>query len=72
MRRLASNVKRLALAEGIWHRGTMAKQRGTNTNDNKDDRAERLRAALRANLRRRKAQPDRLPDGEPSSPKSTG
>lgn len=51
MRRLDLVVKRLARYQRIWHRRTMAKDQ-----EHKERiKAERLREALRANLRRRKA-----------------
>lgn len=56
MRRLGPNVKRLARGGRIWHRTGMAKDAA----DKERIKAERLRAALRANLRRRKA-PNRKP-----------
>lgn len=52
MRRLGRNVKRLARNCSIWHRAAMAKDAA----DKERIKAERLRAALRANLRRRKEQ----------------
>ncbi len=51
MRRLGVNVKRLACRTCIWHRVGMAKDAA----DKERIKAERLREALRANLRRRKA-----------------
>jgi hypothetical protein len=54
MRRLAHVVKQLASAARFCHFSRMAKD----TNDKERIKAERLRAALRANLRRRKAKPD--------------
>lgn len=54
MRSLYVIVKLLAPAQAIWHRATMAKDAA----DKERIKAERLREALRANLRRRKA-PDR-------------
>jgi hypothetical protein len=50
MRRLGLNVKRLARGHRIWHRAAMAKDAA----DKERIKAERLREALRANLRRRK------------------
>lgn len=54
MRSLTHVVKRLALATGIWHSAAMAKDAA----DKDRIKAERLREALRANLRRRKAKPE--------------
>ena len=51
MQSLHINVKPLAPPEAIWHRLTMAKDAA----DKERIKAERLREALRANLRRRKA-----------------
>lgn len=51
MRSLHIIVKPLARARVIWHRSTMAKDAA----DKERIKAERLREALRANLRRRKA-----------------
>jgi preprotein translocase subunit SecD len=63
MRRRGRYVKLLALAGGIWHRFGMS-----NAADEKQkERAERLREALRANLRRRKV---REVPAKASSPKS--
>jgi hypothetical protein len=62
MRRLGRNVKRLAHRRGIWHRLDM----GKSIADEQKAKADRLREALRANLRRRKEQ-GRVPkpvDGE--------
>ncbi len=56
MRRLGVNVKRLAYSTCIWHRVGMAKDAA----DKERIKAERLREALRANLRRRK-QPSHNP-----------
>jgi hypothetical protein len=52
MRRPAQNVKQLARLAGIWHRIAMT----TRKDDKVDPKAERLAAALRANLRLRKSQ----------------
>ena len=63
MRRLGLNVKRLAWLLAIWHRAgvTKARRRGAamakDAKDKERIKAERLREALRANLRRRKAKP---------------
>jgi hypothetical protein len=60
MRRLGVNVKRLACRTCIWHRVDMVKDAA----DKERIKAERLREALRANLRRRKApvrNPSKLP-----------
>lgn len=66
MRRVARNVKPLAHAISFWHRSRM--EDGTQDNDklrngqrekgtdSGSDKAERLRVALRENLRRRKQQ----------------
>ena len=59
MRRLRDIVKRLAPRSRIWHRPRMAKDAA----DKDRIKAERLREALRANLRRRKAKPE--PEPEP-------
>ena len=50
MRSAASNVKPLAPGDGIWHRFAMS----DDSDIKQKQRAERLREALRANLRRRK------------------
>jgi hypothetical protein len=52
MRSAASNVKSLALASSIWHRLAMSEQSDAQAKE----RSNRLRDALRANLRRRKGQ----------------
>lgn len=52
MRRLGRNVKRLARCRRIWHRLPM----GKSIADEQKAKADRLREALRANLRRRKEQ----------------
>lgn len=52
MRRLGRNVKRLAPRGSIWHRLDM----GKSIADQQKAKADRLREALRANLRRRKEQ----------------
>jgi len=63
MRRLGLNVKRLAWRLAIWHRAARrqrAQRRMALAKDAEDKeriKAERLREALRANLRRRKAKP---------------
>ena len=63
MRRLGLNVKRLAWLLAIWHRPgvTTARGRGAamakDAKDKERIKAERMREALRANLRRRKAKP---------------
>jgi hypothetical protein len=65
MRRLRIIVKRLASAPAIWHRPVMAKDMA----DKERIKAERLREALRANLRRRKAKPDPVQhDKSPTPP----
>ena len=51
MRSAAAIVKPLARVIGIWHRAWVAKDAA----DKERIKAERLREALRANLRRRKA-----------------
>ena len=63
MRRLGLNVKRLARRLAIWHRAAQ-RQRikrmmalAKDAQDKERIKAERLREALRANLRRRKAKP---------------
>ena len=65
MRRAARYVKPLALAGGIWHHAIMSKE----ADRKQAEKAERLREALRANLRRRK-----VGGGKPdvNSPKSVG
>ena len=63
MRRLGLNVKRLAWLPAIWHLAglTAARRReaalAKDAEDKERIKAERLREALRANLRRRKAKP---------------
>jgi hypothetical protein len=63
MRRLGLNVKRLAWALAIWHRPGTATARirsvklAKDAEDKERIKAARLREALRANLRRRKAKP---------------
>lgn len=57
MRRLRDIVKLLASGPAIWHRRGMAKDIA----DKERIKAERLREALRANLRRRKTKPEPLP-----------
>lgn len=59
MRRVARYVKSLALFGGIWHRMQMS----DDSEIKQKQRSERLREALRANLRRRKAT---TPTPEPS------
>ena len=63
MRRLGLNVKRLASQLAIWHRAAQ-RQRAVrrmalakDAEDKERIKAERLRAAIRDNLRRRKARP---------------
>jgi hypothetical protein len=63
MRRVADKVKPLALLHGIWHRAVMS----DDSDIKQKQREARLREALRANLRRRKAKPAGT---ESSSPKS--
>jgi hypothetical protein len=62
MRSLHINVKPLARAQAIWHRWTMAKDAA----DKERIKAERLREALRANLRRRKT-PGRAKNADPAN-----
>jgi hypothetical protein len=63
MRIPAPNVKQLASMACIWHRRDM-----TDSKQNKPDpKAERLAAALRANLRLRKAQARTMETESPSS-----
>jgi hypothetical protein len=58
-------VKPLAPPKPIWHRSIMAdKADGAN-----NERAERLRAALRDNLRRRKGKAPPAPEPRANSPK---
>jgi hypothetical protein len=57
MRTLWIIVKRLASAAAIWHPPAMAKDMA----DKERIKAERLREALRANLRRRKAASPPMP-----------
>jgi hypothetical protein len=63
MRRLGLNVKRLAWRLAIWHRAAQRQRAVRRTalakdaEDKERIKAERLREALRANLRRRKAKP---------------
>jgi hypothetical protein len=64
MRRTGRYVKSLAPMHGFWHRFVMSEDSDTKAKA----RSDRLREALRANLRRRKAKP---PAPEASSPKST-
>jgi alkylated DNA nucleotide flippase Atl1 len=66
MRRVGLIVKRLARPRCIWHRVVMAKD----AEDKERIKAERLREALRANLRRRKGQGVKHPGPDPSYPKS--
>ena len=54
MRSLTDVVKRLALPACFWQRTCMAKDAA----DKERIKAERLREALRANLRRRKTKPE--------------
>jgi hypothetical protein len=63
MRIPAPNVKQLASMACIWHRRDMTE----NKLNKPDPKAERLAAALRANLRLRKAQA-RTIETEPPSP----
>jgi hypothetical protein len=67
MRRLGLNVKPLARCRCIWHRVAMAKDAA----DKERIKAERLREALRANLRRRKA-PVRKYPAEPDESAEQG
>jgi hypothetical protein len=54
-------VKPLAPLTCIWHRGVMSKDSDTKA----QARSDRLRDALRANLRRRKVKPDKHADLDP-------
>ncbi len=58
-------VKRLAPCSRIWHRLVMAKDAA----DKERIKAERLREALRANLRRRKGQSPKPTTGQNESAK---
>ena len=58
-------VKRLACGARIWHRQRMAKDAA----DKERIKAERLREALRANLRRRKAPSSKPVNGQNESNK---
>lgn len=64
MRSLHIIVKPLAPSLTIWHRLTMAKD----VADRERIKAERLREALRANLRRRKAPGRAKTDGPTEAP----
>lgn len=64
MRSLHINVKPLAPPDAIWHRLIMAKDAA----DKERIKAERLREALRANLRRRKAPGKSKTDSETGNP----
>lgn len=66
MRRVGLNVKPLARCVGIWHRAIMSKE----SDQRQKERAERLRAALRNNLRRRKAAGNSRMDTAVDDPKS--
>lgn len=74
MRRLGLNVKRLAWLPAIWHLAgvTTARRRETalakDAEDKERIKAERLREALRANLRRRKAKPQAAADNNKDAP----
>jgi hypothetical protein len=63
MRIPAPNVKQLAPIICIWHRFRMTDAKQPKANAKPDPKTERLAAALRANLRLRKAQA-RTMDGE--------
>lgn len=66
MRRVGPNVKSLAPCGAIWHRAIMSKE----SDQRQKERAERLRAALRTNLRRRKAAGNSKADTAGDDPKS--
>ncbi len=65
MRRAACIVKSLAPPTHIWHRSSMSEDSDIKAKQ----RSDRLREALRANLRRRKAMNDKGVVTGPSSPK---
>ncbi len=61
MRRLGPNVKRLASLLALWQLAQLRRQSlAKDAEDKERIKAERLREALRANLRRRKARPPQL------------
>ncbi len=65
MRSDGRNVKSLARGGRIWHRAAMS----DDSDAKQKQRSERLREALRANLRRRKGMPGKPVAADPSCPK---